>query len=63
MAGQHGVGKKANNRWHMCFKFTDLNAACPKDSYPLPDIDRLIDMSSGYRTLGFMDAHLGYNQI
>jgi hypothetical protein len=35
--------KKANGKWRMCVDFTDLNKACPKDPYPLPNIDRLID--------------------
>ena len=33
--------KKANGKWRMCVDFTDLNKACPKDSYPLPRIDQL----------------------
>ena len=41
----------------MCIDYTDLNKACPKDSYPLPSIDWLIDAAS------FLDAYLGYNQI
>ena len=32
--------KKANGKWRMCVDFTDLNKACPKDSYPLPSIER-----------------------
>ena len=47
----------------MCVDYTDLNMACPKDPYPLLSIDRLIDSASGFRTLGFMDAYSGYNQI
>ncbi|MCH80183.1 gag-pol polyprotein [Trifolium medium] len=47
----------------MCVNFTDLNKACPKDPYPLPSIDRLIDSASGYKTLSFMDAYSRYNQI
>ena len=31
--------KKANGKWRMCVDFTDLNKACPKDSYLLPRID------------------------
>ena len=34
--------KKANGKWRMCVDFTDLNKACPKDSYPLPHIDQLV---------------------
>jgi ribonuclease HI len=55
--------KKANGKWRMCVDFTDLNKACPKDPYPLPNIDRLIDGASGYKMLSFMDAYSGYNQI
>jgi hypothetical protein len=55
--------KKANGKWRMCVDFTDLNKACPKDPYPLPNIDRLIDGATGYKMLSFMDAYSGYNQI
>jgi len=47
----------------MCVDYTDLNRACPKDAYPLPNIDKLVDNSSGYKLLSFMDAYSGYNQI
>ena len=43
--------------------FTDLNKACPKDSYPLPCIDQLVDSTTGHRLLSFIDAFSGYNQI
>ena len=43
--------------------FTDLNKACPKDSYPLPRIDQLVDSTAGQRLLSFMDAFSRYNQI
>nr|KYP70059.1 hypothetical protein KK1_009267 [Cajanus cajan] len=33
--------KKHSGKWRMCVDYTDLNKACPKDSYPLPSIDRL----------------------
>jgi hypothetical protein len=55
--------KKSNNKWRMCVDFTDLNKACPKDSFPLPHIDLLVDSTSGHQLLTFMDAFLGYNQI
>lgn len=47
----------------MCVDITDLNIACPNDPYSLPDIDRLINGSSCYRTLSLMDAYPGYNKI
>lgn len=55
--------KKANGKWRMCVDYTDLNMACPEDPYPLPNIDHLIDSASGFKTLSFMDAYSGYNQI
>ena len=47
----------------MSVDYTDLNKVCPKDPYPLPVIDRLVDSSSGYQLLSFLDAYSGYNQI
>ena len=47
----------------MCVDFTDLNKACPKDSYPLPRIDQVVDSIVGHKLLSFMDAFSGYNQI
>jgi len=47
----------------MCVDFADLNKACPKDSYPLPSIDALVDSASGCKLLSFLDAFSGYNQI
>ncbi|KAM2230228.1 hypothetical protein ACFX1S_014657 [Malus domestica] len=49
--------------WRMCVNYTDLNKGCPKDSFPLPFIDRLIDSTVGCELLSFMDAYLGYNEI
>ena len=55
--------KKANGKWRMCVDFTDLNKACPKDNYPLPWIDTLVDLTARHQLLSFMDAFSGYNQI
>lgn len=55
--------REVKNKWHMCVDFTNLNTACPKDLYPLSDIDLLIEGSSGYCMLSFMDAYMGYNRI
>ena len=55
--------KKANGKWRMCVDFTDLNKACPKDSYPLPCINQLVDSTAGHKLLSFMDAFSGYNKI
>ena len=55
--------KKANGKWRMCVDFTDINRACPKDSYPLPQIDNLVDLTARHELLSFMDAFSSYNQI
>jgi hypothetical protein len=55
--------KKVNGKWRMCIDYTDLNKACPKDPFPLPCIDKLLDKSAGYKYLSFLDAYSGYNQI
>ena len=55
--------KKASGKWRMCMDFTDLNKACPKDSYPLPHVDVLVDSTARHQLLSFMDAFSGYNQI
>ncbi|RDX58161.1 hypothetical protein CR513_62538, partial [Mucuna pruriens] len=47
----------------MCIGYMDLNKACLKDSYPLPNIYRLVDGASSFGLLSFMDVYLGYNQI
>ena len=57
------IVKKANGKWRMCVNFTDLNKACPKDCFPLPRIDQLVDSTAGHKLLTFMDAFSGYNQI
>ncbi|CAA0811885.1 Unknown protein, partial [Striga hermonthica] len=55
--------KKSNRLWRLCIDFSDLNKACPKDSYPLPHIDYMVDATSGHELMSFMDAYSGYNQI
>ena len=47
----------------MCVDFTDLNKACPKDNFPLPRINQLVDTTAEHELLSFMDVYLGYNQI
>ena len=55
--------KKSNGKLRMCVDFTNLNRACPKDSYPLPRIDTLVDSTARHELLSFIDAFSGYNQI
>ena len=53
--------KKANGKWRLCIDFTDVNLACPKDNFPLPWIDLIVDATSGNELFSFMDTFLGYN--
>jgi len=55
--------KKPNEKWRMCTDYIDLNKACPKGTYLLPNIDRLVDGASGQEMMSFLDAYSGYNQI
>lgn len=57
------VVRKKKGKWQVCVDYTDLNKACPKDSFPLPHIDQLIDATAGHELLSFLDAYSGYNQI
>ncbi|KAL2253357.1 UNVERIFIED_CONTAM: Retrovirus-related Pol polyprotein from transposon [Sesamum indicum] len=54
---------KSAGKWRMCVDFTDLNKACPKDPYPLPRIDVMVDSTAGYEMFSMMDAYQGYHQI
>jgi hypothetical protein len=47
----------------VCTNFHDLNKACPKDNFPTPFIDQIIDECVGCEAFSFMDGFLGYNQI
>ena len=47
----------------MCVDFTDLNKACPKDPFPMPKIDQLVDATVGHPRMSFLDAFQGCHQI
>jgi hypothetical protein len=47
----------------MCIDYTNLNKACPKDPYPFPRIDQIVDSTSGCELLSFIDAYSGFHQI
>ena len=57
------VVKKKNGQWQVCVDFTELNKACPKDSFPMPQIDQLVDATAGHPRMSFLDAFQGYHQI
>src|SRR4051812_2777075 len=54
---------KHDKSWRLCVDFKDLNKACPKDPFPLPCIDQIIDATAGHDSLCFLDAYSCYHQI
>jgi hypothetical protein len=54
---------KKNGNMHMCIDFTELNKVCPKDPYPLPRIDIIIDQAVGCEMLSLLDCFYGYHQV
>ena len=57
------VVKKKNGKWRVCMDFTDLNRACPKDLFPMPKIDQLVNATYGHSRMSFLDTFQGYHQI
>ena len=57
------VVPKKGSKWRICVDSTGLNDACPKDSFPLPRIDQIVDASAGHGMLSFPDAFSRYHQI
>ncbi|GJX94881.1 reverse transcriptase domain-containing protein [Tanacetum coccineum] len=55
--------KKCDGSWRMCIDFKNLNSACPKDYYPLPNIDCKVEAVMGFKYKCFLDAYKGYHQI
>ena len=57
------VVKKKTGKWRVCVNFTDLNKAYPKDPFPLPWINQLVDATVGHPRISFFDVFQGYHQI
>ncbi|KAI3812676.1 hypothetical protein L1987_17388 [Smallanthus sonchifolius] len=55
--------QKKNGKWRVCVDYMYLNKACPKDPFPLPHIDSMVDITTGHEILTFMDASSGFQQI
>jgi hypothetical protein len=54
---------KKTGQWRMCIDYTYLNCHYPKDPFPLPRIDEVVDSTAGSALLCFLDYYLGYHQI
>jgi hypothetical protein len=54
--------KKKNGKWRMFIDLTDLNKATPKDNYPLPRMDQVIDSAASAVIMSLLDCFFGYHQ-
>ena len=57
------VVPKNGVKWHVCVDYTDLNEACPKDSFLLPRTDQIVDATVEHGILSFLHAFSGYHHI
>jgi hypothetical protein len=55
--------QKKSGKWWMCIDFTSLNKACPKDNFPLPRIDKIVDSVAMCEVMSLLDCFSGYHQI
>jgi hypothetical protein len=55
--------QKKNGKWQMCIDFTNLNKAYPKDNFPLPRIDKIVDSTANCEVMSLLDCFSGYHQV
>ena len=63
MVVKHSAGQEKEWINEMLCRFQNLNKACLKDEFPIPNMDMLIDSTAGHVIFSFMDGFSGYNQI
>ena len=57
------VVPKKEGKWRICVDYTDLSKACPKDSFPLPRTNQIVDAAAEHGILSFMEAFSRYHHI
>ena len=57
------VVKKKKGKWRVCVDFIYLNKACPKNPFPMPRIDQLVNATVGHHRMSFLNVFQGYHQI
>ena len=57
------VVPKKGGKWRVCVDYANLNEACPKDNFPLPSIDQIVDASARHEILSSLNTFSGYHQI
>jgi hypothetical protein len=55
--------KKPDDSWRVCLNYTSLNKTCPKDEYPPPRINRIMDSMATSKLLSFLYAYSSYHQL
>jgi hypothetical protein len=55
--------QKNSDKWRMCIDFMSFNKVCPKDNFPLPRIDKIVDSAAGCKVMSLLDCFSSYYQI
>ena len=57
------VEKKGTGKIRVCIDFCNLNRVTPKDEYPMPIADMLVNDASGYKVISFLDGNAGFCRL